>query len=265
MFSFKVLQQTGFLLLLMATLWLAFLYARVLPTSALIWLWLLSSAAMARGLWIRSRVRRRAWLAVYLRERGVLFRVLRGGVLMRLTCIIVGSLLSLFLLVTLLRVSEVFVWQALLVTACVLLPAQQIAYSRLQAHIHDHYLAEIAWRFAASLCGLTLLLVLAWHGYHQQYPNLLQASLDQAVWHYVDQENARSAYLLTLLQLIAALDGLSQWLAQQLLPAPVGSFMQAGAWVLLLVRESLFVWSFLIMCRGVLIFDDETADLGPMQ
>lgn len=260
MFSFKVLQQTGFLLLLTAVLWLAYLYARVIPTVGVICLWILTSAVIARGLFIRFRVRRRAWLSVYLRERGVLFKVLRGGMLMRLTCIILGLLLSLFLLMSLLRVSQVFVWQALLVMVCVLLPAQQIAYSRLKAHIQDIYLAEIAWRLVASLCGLALLLVLGWHGYHQQYPNLLQTSLDQAVWHYVDKETARSIYLLTLLQLTAALDGLSQWLAQQLLPAPVGSFMQAGAWVLFLVRESLFVWSFLIMCRGVLIFDDEIAD-----
>lgn len=253
MYSFKVLRQSGFLLLLTAALWLVFLYGRVLSTPILALIWVAAWSVMTRGLLARARVRRQAWLAVYLRPSSSYGRLLRGGIVMTLVCATVAALLSLFLLMTLMRKDDALLWQALLVTACLLLPAQQLFARRLITHFNERYLPELAWRFVALFVGLCLVAFLGWHAFHQQYPNLLNATLEQSVWHFVDAEAARSPYLLALLQLSAALDGLTQWLAQQLLPAPVNSFTQASAWILLLVRESLFVWSFLIMCRGVLV------------
>ena len=256
MVSFKVLRQSSFLLLLTAALWLLFLYGAVLSSTALGVVFIAAWAVMTRGLLIRVRTRRRAWLALYLRQESIYSRLLRGGLLMSLVCAAIAAMLTLFLLVTLMRRDDGALWQALLLSTLLLFPVQQWLSTRFARHINPQFLAEFAWRTAALGLGLCLLGFLGWHGFHQQYPNLTEASLPQAVWYFVDNESARSPQLLVLLQLSAALDGFSQWLAQQLLPAPVSSFTQAGAWVLLFVRESLFVWSFLIMCRGMLALSD---------
>ncbi|MDX1492284.1 MAG: hypothetical protein R3332_13465 [Pseudohongiellaceae bacterium] len=251
MASIKVVQQTAVLLLLLACLWLWYLYARVATAPLLAPFYLLVWAAMTRGLLLRAKMRRHAWLYAYLQEHSALFKALRGGLIMWALSITLAALLSLILLINLLRLHDTFVWQALLLLTCSLMPIQQVLARRLSTHIKEYYRGDFAWRVAAWIGACVLMLVLCWHAFYQDYPRLSSATLEQAVWYFVDQETARNAVVLVLLQLSAGLDGFSQWLAQQFIPAPADSIAVVAAWLIILLKELAFVWSFLIVCRGV--------------
>ena len=99
----------------------------------------------------------------------------------------------------------------------------------------------------AALVAAGVLLAL-----QRSYPDFAGVGLERAVWHLVDQEQARSGILLALLQGLAAADGLRLWLAQQLLPVPGTSAWQLLGWAVVLAEETLFVWSYLLLAHGVL-------------
>ena len=113
------------------------------------------------------------------------------------------------------------------------------------------FLPELGWRIASVAVGVVLTAALTWHGYQSLYPDFRDVSLDQAVWHMVGLQQARSELLLMLLQMAAAGDALRLWLAEQLLPTPGASYWQATGWIILLAQEALFVWSYLLLCRGM--------------
>src|SRR5690606_24875439 len=123
----------------------------------------------------------------------------------------------------------------------------------LAAHTNDAYLPELAWRCTAAVVGTAMVGALLALAFHPVYPELGGATLEQAVWHMVDRERARSGAAETLLQLAAAKDGLRLWLAQQLMPQPGASLGQALGWLAVLAEEVLFVWSYLLLCSGVLL------------
>jgi hypothetical protein len=56
-----------------------------------------------------------------------------------------------------------------------------------------------------------------------------------------------------LLQAAAAKDALRLWLAQQLMPQPGASLAELLGWLLVIAEEGLFVWSYLLVCNGLLI------------
>jgi hypothetical protein len=54
------------------------------------------------------------------------------------------------------------------------------------------------------------------------------------------------------------------WLAQQLMPQPGASLGQALGWLAVLAEEVLFVWSYLLLCSGVLLGATRRDDsIGP--
>ena len=123
----------------------------------------------------------------------------------------------------------------------------------LERHANALYLPALAWRLAAAVVGSVLLIALIIGAFHRAYPDLAEVGLERAVWHFVDQERARSAFVEVLLQIAAAKDALRLWLAQQLMPQPGGSLAQAAGWVIVLAEEALFVWSYLLwLCPAVL-------------
>jgi hypothetical protein len=124
---------------------------------------------------------------------------------------------------------------------------------RLAGHAGALYLPILSWRLAAAAVGGLLAALLVLLAFHQAYPDFAGVSLERAVWHMVDREQARSGPAQALLQLAAAKDGLRLWLAQQFMPAPATSLAQALGWLLVLAEEGLFVWSYLLMGHGVLI------------
>ena len=239
------------LVAVVATLWLLHLYARVAPTEVLLAAWALLSLALARALVLRARLRRQGWLAMYLRPQGSLAARLRGGVLMAVVQSVIGAGLALLFLLAVMRSADTLTWMSLLSVALSLPPLSAFLQRSLRAQASDLYLDELAWRTASGALGAILLVLLTWHAFGRTYPDFAEATLEQAVWHMVGLQQSRSDMALVALQAAAAGDGLRLWLGQQLLPAPGTSLWQALGWALLLAQEALFVWSYVLVCGGV--------------
>src|SRR5690606_28882201 len=109
-----------------------------------------------------------------------------------------------------------------------------------------------------------LLLAFTLLAYLQRYPDFSAVSLEQAVWHLVSLQQARSEATLAVLQGAAAAEGVRLWLAQQLLPTPAESLWQALGWVLLLAQEALFIWSYLLACRGIVTLHSAGSSVHPL-
>lgn len=248
----EILKQMLGLVALTAALWLVYLYGRVLSSTVLILIWVTTSALLGLGLWQRAKTRRRVWLAAYLRPDSGAFKLLRGGVLMALGQVAVAIVMGLYLLLAILRLDTAWQWQGLLCAALALPVLAALLARLLRAQVVPGLCEELGLRFALNLLAGALLLYLIWQALNIQYPDFRDASLEQAVWFAVSNEQARSSMLLTLLEMGLAVDGLQAWLAQHLLPTPGTSFWQAAAWCIVLAREALFVWSYLLLCRGAL-------------
>jgi hypothetical protein len=236
-----------------ALAWAYYVFARVLPTPALLLVWGVSSALIATALLYRARIRRRAFLKVYVAEASPLQQWLRGGVVLGLRPALLGALLALLLMVALARIDDARTWLALITAGPMLVLLRAWLLGRLSQHAGALYLPILSWRAAALPVGAGSVALLVWLGFHQGYPDFAGVSLERAVWHMVDQEQARSDPWRALLQAAAAKDGLRLWLAQQLMPAPASSLVQLLGWLLVLAEEVLFVWSYLLLSHGLLI------------
>jgi hypothetical protein len=236
-----------------ALAWGYYVFSRVLPTPALLVAWGVFSALIATALLHRARIRRRAFLAVYVAAASPLQRWLRGGVLLALRPVLLGALLALLLMVALARLPDHRAWPALILAGPALVLLRVWLSAWLAGHAGALYLPILSWRAAALPVGTALAALLIWLAFHQAYPDFAGVSLERAIWHLVDQEQARSGPAQLLLQAAAAKDGLRLWLAQQFMPTPATSLVQLLGWLLVLAEEVLFVWSYLLLSHGILI------------
>lgn len=236
-----------------ALAWGYHVFARVLPTAVLVGVWALFTVLIATALLQRARIRRRAFLAVYVASASPLQRWLRGGVLLVLRPAVLGGLLAMLLMVVLARLGDRQAWLALIASGPALVLLRAWWLGRLAGHAGELYLPVLSWRAAALGVGAALTVLLTWLAFQQAYPDFTGVSLERATWHMVDREQARSGLAEALLQVAAAKDGLRLWLAQQLMPAPAASLLQLLGWLLVLAEEVLFVWSYLLMSHGILI------------
>ena len=234
-----------------ALLFLLHLYARVLPTAALAAAWLLLALPLGYGLWWQARLRRRAWLAAWLRTDASLRRRLRGGTLMLLRQGVIALALSLLLLVALTRTAGAAPWLVLLAAGPLLLLVDAQVRRRTARQLRPAFLPAFGWRLALPLTATLVTAGLVVVALQQVYPDFRGVSLERAVWHLVDQEQARSAALAGTLELAAAKDALRLWLGQQLMPAPGLSLAQLAGWLVLVAAEALFAWSYLLVCIGL--------------
>ena len=241
------------LLALLAALWVFHLYVRVLPTTVLGLAWAALAAVVAAGLWRSSRLRRRAVLAVYLHPDSPWQRRLRGGLIMGTKAVGLGALLALVLLLGIARPAGAATWVVLIASVPVLVGLRASMVARMAPHAAAAWLPLASWRAAAWVTGLGLLAALVTLALFEVRPDFAGVSLERAVWHLVEQESARSPVAATLLQVVAAIEGLRLWLAQQLMPAPAASLAQLFGWMLVLATEALFVWSYLRAGHGVLV------------
>jgi hypothetical protein len=233
--------------------WLVHVYGRTLPTTALAALWAAITLLISAGLVRRARMRRGAFLAAYVSTASPLARWLRGGFLLAARWLIVAAALSLVLLIALLRLDAPGEWIVLIGTVPVVVLAYRLVGYALSRHLRREYLPELTWRITAASVGALMLAALVAIAFYRPYPDFAGVSLERAVWHYVNAEHARSGAAETLLQLAAAKDALRLWLAQQLMPQPGTSLVQALGWLIVFAEESVFVWSYLLLAGGVLV------------
>lgn len=241
------------LLVLTAAFWLVHVFGRTLPGGALAAVWVGLSVLIAAGGFRRARIRRAAFLSAYIRRGSPLERRLRGGWPMALRQLVLAAALALVLLVALIRLRDPAVWAVLIAAVALLVPVRRLSKRALAGHVSRDYVAELAWRVTLAVVGAVLVAALVLLAWHRPQAELGGVSLEQAVWHFVDGERARSDGLSILLQMAAAKDALRLWIAQQLMPEPGTSLAQAAGWLVVLAEETVFVWSYLLSCSAVLI------------
>jgi hypothetical protein len=236
----------------LALAWIFHFYARVLPTPSIVAAWGVFALLIAAALFRHARVRRRAFLAVYIAQPSPLQGWLRGGIVLGLRSLLIAAILALVLMTSLARIRDPYQWLALLAAAPALVLLRAYLLRAAARHASPLYAPVLSWRAAALVTGAALAIGFAVLALYQAYPAFTGVSLERALWHMIDQEHARSAPWLGLLEGRAALDGLRLWMAQQLMPAPADSFLQVLGWLVVLAEEMLFVWSYLLMGYGVL-------------
>ena len=247
-----VLRQIGTMMIVTAAAWLWQVYGRVMANEAVLATFAVFIAVIALALWRRAKSRREVWLNAYFQKQSPISHWLRGGAWMLILQGLTAIVLGLYLAITLLRTQSLLTWVGLLVVS-IILPIMSHMIARVsQAHIHSSYRQVFSTRIAALCLGVVLWCVLLVDHYYSVYPDFRTVNLDQAIWYMMTSEQARSGFLLTSLEIVAAADGLRLWLAQHLLPAPATELWQVIAWCLLLAQEALFVWSYLLMCVGAL-------------
>ncbi|HEU4618361.1 MAG TPA: hypothetical protein VFV10_09985 [Gammaproteobacteria bacterium] len=249
----SALRDTLALLLLTAAVWLLHVYGRTLPTAALGALWTAMTIVVTAGLFRRARIRRGAFLAAYVNPASPLARLLRGGWIMATWWLVVAAAASLVLMVALIRLDDREDWAVLVASAPLLVLVHGVVRRFLATHVEAAYLPEPAWRVTWSIVGFAMFAALVTLAFYRSYPDLEGVSLERAVWYFVNAEHARSLEAQFLLQAAAAKDALRLWLAQQLMPRPGASPVQALGWGLVLAEQAVFVWSYLLLGSGVLL------------
>ncbi len=228
-------------LALVALLWLFHLNARLLGDEVILAVWLVIGAALGLvGFWL-ARVRRERMLSACLYPESHLQRRLRGGALMLFRQLSIGLILGLALMLALVRLESGLLAIVLPGAALLWWLSCHAARNRLRWHAHPRWLALISGRVAGWLVMIAMLPLVVWSSLHQVRPDLEGVALNRAVWHFVDAEAARSGWLEGALQLVAAGEGLRQWLMQQVLPGiQAGPVLAALGWIMLFVAQA--VW-----------------------
>lgn len=236
-----------------AALWALHLVGRTLTDVALLAVWAALTGLLATGLFVRARMRRRAFLRAYLQPHSTIARRWRGGVLMAVRVSVLAATLAAILLAAVLRIQETAVWVLLIVATLVIVPIYRGWLRVLAPQANANWLPEFAWRLTIATAGIALVLAMVILAMQRAQPELSGVGLDAAIWYFVEQESARSETALIFLEMAAAKDGLKLWLGQQLLPQPGISFAQAAGWAVILAEEALFVWSYLSLLSAAVI------------
>lgn len=251
-------------------LWGLHLFARQMEAFWIALIWLTLSALIGRGLFWRGRIRRRAWLQVYVRPASPWRHRLRGGLMMALLRWLTGLFLAALLMLVLIRRDASLFWYCLLASGPLLVALRMMSEHMLAGHIQNGFRRELVWTLSLRMSGLVLLLVLVVLLFRQPQPDLTGATLGQALWHYLDQERARSPWLEQALQLMAAKEGLQYWLAQQLVSVPGAHWLgQLLLWLLVFAEQALFVGGWFLVFNGLIVrghhhgqYSDLPADAG---
>lgn len=226
---------------------------RLWPDTVMVAIWLLLTIVISCGLFLRLRIRRRAWLEGYVAAASPLHRWLRGGSIALLLCLFAAALLALILLSGLLRLQSNDELLLLLASLPLLVLLRWASTRLLATHVATVYLPEAGWRLASTVTLVLLCTALLAAAWWRPGPDLSQLSLEQAVWQLALQERAESALLEQVLALAAAIDGVGWWLAQHILPRLQWPLLELLGWLLVLLHSAVFVWAWLHLCSGTLL------------
>src|SRR5690606_5953814 len=105
---------------------------------------------------------------------------------------LLGLVLALVLFSALVRLADREAWAVLVVGAPAAAGAFVLWENVLRRTFTERYLPEIAWRLTVAVVGAAMAAALVWLAFHRPYPDMSDVTLEQAVWHFVDQERARS-------------------------------------------------------------------------
>jgi hypothetical protein len=224
----------------------------VLTDMAVVGLVLGVSVFMTAGIWLRSIVRRRIFLAGALRAESPWYRWLRGGPLLALLGLLTAIPLATILAVATVRVSDPHLLLGIVLNVPLLVLLREFWHQRLACHAVPRFRPILALRLALTVNLVLLTLTLAVASLFRSYPEFSGLTLVEAMLSEVGRQEAASALLQALMQLAAAKDAAAWWLGQQVLPGAIEPGLQVAGWMLLLATDVLVVWSYLLICASVL-------------
>ena len=234
-------------------LWMVHLYARVLPDVALLAVLPVLVLVMAAGAFGRARIRRRAFLRAHAVPGSALWRRGQGGFGLFLFRLVLVLPLAVILMVGLARVEDSRTWWLAALVVVLLPVAWHATRHWLRGQIAAGYRPEACWRLVLPPVLGVLFAGFTWLTLHRDWPDFTGISLERALWHMVDAEQAHSVVLTTLLELAAAKDGFWLWLGQHLMPALERPGLELAGWALMLTAEALFVLAWLAWLSGVMV------------
>ncbi|MFO8151909.1 hypothetical protein [Thioalkalivibrio sp.] len=207
---------------------------------------------MTAGIWLRSVVRRRIFLAGALRADSPWYRHLRGGALMALVALAGAIPLAAILVVATVRVDGPHLLLGMVLNVPVLVLLRGFWSRRIAGHAVPRFRPMLALRLALAVNLGLLLLALAAAALFRTYPELSGLTLVDAVLSEAGRQQAASGLLQGLMQLAAAKDAMAWWLGQQVLPGVIEPGLQVAGWMVLVATDGLVVWSYLLICASVL-------------
>ncbi len=209
------------------------------------------TALIGVGLHEARSMRRRAWLGQYLREGGRLFRLLRGGWLMKLVTVATAVGLAALLLGQSL-LWNVWLWGLLLLDVGLLYVLPRWFFARLASDVKPGYRVRVArlfalWTNVALLTvGIAVISVLTPQVDYRGVP------LD-AVLHQVSREDAWTCQLVGVLDRLLLLNReLTHWLMQNVFDdIRAGGAVSLFAWLLVFVLSSAYGWAYSRLFLGM--------------
>lgn len=220
---------------------------------AMLPLWIGCTALIFTGSFEAARLRRRVWLDQYLMAASPWHRLLRGGALMIAWHLLLGAVLSLFMLIKLL-VLDAALWIVPALGLPLVAGLLHWLTRRMQGHVLPAALRALARRFAVPLavCLLTIPYLLITLNTGQ--PDMRGLSWDLAVAQHLlhmKESSSQLAPLAFLERLYLLLDLTLQWALQNGLGGTGrnGGLALAG-WSLLLLTGSAFIWAYVRLLVG---------------
>jgi hypothetical protein len=254
--------QTGMKLLFALSLLVAafFILSQLLLQLSDNGIWLVAfvfSLPIALLLFWRRRVRRRASLELYLNPESPWNRRLRGGMFMLGLRAALAYVLALLLTIGLVRVNQATFFWVLLV---LLVPIWAFSYGWFFSHVAIHTSARfrrtVAARVHAGAHACALIFALSLWGLYQPVPDLVGISLKDAVLRSAAAPTMESDVLFAGLAVAEAISAIPMWFVQHFGPQLPGVLWKLPLWLLVLLREWLFVWPLMLTFQALHLFLD---------
>lgn len=218
--------------------------------------WVVATQLIVAGSLESARLRRRAWLGQYLRERSPWHHWLRGGVVMIVRHELLGAGLALVLLVKL-HLLPLACWPVLLLGAVAMVVARNLLRRRLARHVIEAHLAAVTRRLLmlpfAGLLTIALVLATLW----LPQPYLVGLRWEEALLHHL-QGRESEALLGFFVRLGSTVDLTQMWVMQNAMQRlQIANASAMVGWVLLLLTQSAFAWAFVRLLIGADVLRSE--------
>lgn len=199
----------------------------------------------------RRRLRRRAFLDIYLNSTSYWHRWLRGGAPMLLIQFATAIILSAFLLVGLMRAETEWFWLTLLG----ILPVWVFSHPFFARYVSRHFSTRYCrlmtdWLHGWTHAAILLLAIVAW-SFFQPVPDVSGASLNNAIRIFADKPRVESDVLQLGLIVSGALAAIPNWLIQNYDAYFPSLLLRLLLWAFIILREWLFVLPLMLLFQSV--------------
>lgn len=233
--------------------------SRLLPRVPDLGVWLGACALslpIARLLFWRSSVRRRALLDLYVNPQSPWNRRLQAGKFMLLMRAALAYALSLLFLIGLARVDQTTFWLLLVILVPIWVFSFDWFCSYAEMHVNVQFRSVVATRLHGAAHACVLILFLSVWGLYQPVPNLTGISFLEAVSRSAAAPEMKSDTLYAGLAFTEAISAVPIWIAQNWGAQLPGAIWKLALWLLVLLREWLFVWPLILTFQALHLFVD---------